>query len=59
MCNEINNNYKSGYYINKTKLELCDVLIKLIGIDFSEGSKEYQLKKLLYTVLEGYKNSLL
>ena len=51
ILNEINNNYKSGEYSNKDALQLCEVLLNVIQLDFNPGEKEYELQQFLINIL--------
>ncbi len=45
--NDINFRYNSGEFINKSKLEICEVIIHLMKLNFNISEPEYELHQLL------------
>lgn len=57
LLNEINNNYKAGEYSNKDALQLCEVLLCVMQLNFKPGEKEYELQQLLINILNKERSS--
>lgn len=56
LLNEINNIYKSKKYLNMSKIELCEIIIKLRSINFEFDSEEYKLQKFLISIFSDLKD---
>lgn len=55
--NDINKRYKSGEFINKSRLEICEVLVHLMQFNFKYGESEYELQQSLIEIFNKLKDS--
>lgn len=54
---DINKRYKSGEFINKSRLEICEVIIHLMQLNFIYGESEYILQHSLIEIFNKLKVS--
>lgn len=55
--NDINVRYNSGEFINKSRLEICEVLIHLMRLNFNFNEPEYELHQLLIKIFNKLKDT--
>lgn len=59
LLNEINNIYKTKTYLSMSRLEICEIIIKLMYINFDVDSHEYKLQQLLISLFSDLKDLVL